>query len=193
MKTGHSRVAVTIGVFPSVSGGTMWDLCVAREPNVWEGAGGNFNRGSNARWMTGTGFKKAGGKAAVTYHLKSSYGRRERGREPVLGSLEIIASHFSWEKREKKRVGFTWRCYRSNACAGMFWDQTHKCDASDVMMNTEFPPNFEAPMQNMFLVLVLFWHPRSPHQPLDKACFNLSIMFEWLKAGTQSKHLIGDH
>lgn len=50
-------------------------------------------------------FQKAGGKAAVTYHLKSScrrkVGRREGERELVLVSLEIIASHFSREKQKK--------------------------------------------------------------------------------------------
>ncbi len=52
-------------------------------------------------------FEKAGGKAAVTYHLKSSCIRREQGREggrePVLGGLEIIASHFYFSKGRQEK------------------------------------------------------------------------------------------
>lgn len=33
MKTGHSRVAGTVGAFPGVSGGTVLDICSACEPN----------------------------------------------------------------------------------------------------------------------------------------------------------------
>lgn len=39
MKTGHSRVVGTVGEFPSVTGGTVLDICGAREPNEQQGPG----------------------------------------------------------------------------------------------------------------------------------------------------------
>ena len=40
MKTGHSRVVGTVGAFPSISGGTVLDICNARELNE-EGSPGS--------------------------------------------------------------------------------------------------------------------------------------------------------
>lgn len=42
MKTGHSRATGTLGAFPNVSGGTMWDICSARELNEQESVGSGF-------------------------------------------------------------------------------------------------------------------------------------------------------
>lgn len=41
MKTGHSRVVGTVGAFPSISAGTMLDICSACEPNE-QGSQGNL-------------------------------------------------------------------------------------------------------------------------------------------------------
>lgn len=42
MKTGHSRVAGTVGAFPNVSGGAMWDLCSTCELNEQESVGSDL-------------------------------------------------------------------------------------------------------------------------------------------------------
>lgn len=41
MKTGHSRVIRTVGAFPSISAGTVLDICSACEPNE-QGTRGNL-------------------------------------------------------------------------------------------------------------------------------------------------------
>lgn len=42
MKTGHSRVVGTVGAFPCISGGTVLDICKARELNKDGGPGSNL-------------------------------------------------------------------------------------------------------------------------------------------------------
>lgn len=82
MKKGHSRVVGTVGSFPSISGGTVLDICSAREPNEQGSLGSNLTEAACEvnEWNR---FEKAGGKAAVTYHLKSSCRRRKERRETV--------------------------------------------------------------------------------------------------------------
>lgn len=128
MKTGHSRVVWTVGPFPSISGGTVLDICSAREPNEQGSLGSNLTEAACEvnEWNR---FETAEGKAAVTYHLKSSWRRRKGRREPVLVGLEIIASHFSRVKVEKVENWVYWcdcgtpvvgmhvlRCSLKNTC-----------------------------------------------------------------------------
>lgn len=82
MKTGHSRAVGTVGAFAGVSAVSPCWLSAARVSRMSKEVG-KLNRGGDVKWMSGAWFVKAGGKAAVTYHLKSSWRREQRGREGV--------------------------------------------------------------------------------------------------------------
>lgn len=114
MKTGHSRAVGTVGAFAGVSAVSPCWLSAARVSRMSKEVG-KLNRGGDVKWMSGAWFVKAGGKAAVTYHLKSSWRREQRGREGREGGSRCLwvwksLHHISPEGRQEKwRSGFT-RC-----------------------------------------------------------------------------------